>query len=56
MSESASPIRHQADLESLLRERIAAGLSGEVSAKSLAAILEEEMLSPIPDDWQPKQV
>jgi hypothetical protein len=37
---------HKADLEGLLRERIAASLAGDLSSKSLAVIVEEEMLSP----------
>ncbi len=42
------------DLTNLLRERIAAGLSGEVSAKSVAAIVEEEMRSTISGDRLPQ--
>jgi hypothetical protein len=56
MQESASQPGHHADLDSLLRERIAAGLAGDVSSKSLAAIVEEEMLRPISDDGHPGQV
>jgi hypothetical protein len=55
LPENASPVRLKAHLESLLRKRIAAGLFGEVSSKSLAAIVEEEMLSPMPDDGCPEQ-
>lgn len=50
MPDSVPQNGHQADLESLLQERIAAGLTGDVSSKSLAAIVEEEMLSAISDD------
>jgi hypothetical protein len=53
MPESALQNGHQADLESLLRERIAAGLAGDVRSKGLAAIVEEEMLRPISDDKRP---
>jgi hypothetical protein len=56
MPESASQNAHQADLESLLRERIAAGLAGDVSSRSLAAIATEETRSPIFDDGLPKRV
>lgn len=56
MSKSASPVRLQADLESLLRGRIALGLAGDLSSKSLAAIVQEEMLLPIPGDGRPEQV
>jgi hypothetical protein len=56
MSESAPPVGHQVEFESLLRERIAAGLADEVSPKSVAAIVEEEMLSPISEDGRPKRV
>ena len=53
---SVSPNRHQADLDRLLKERIAAGLAGDLSSKSLTDIVEEEMLSPITDDRLPGQV
>lgn len=56
MSDSVSQNGHQAHLDCLLQERIAAGLAGDLSSKSFAAIVEEEMLLPIPDDWRPKQV
>jgi len=50
MPDSASKNAHQADLDCLLRERIASGLAGALSSKSITAIVEEEMLSRIPDD------
>jgi hypothetical protein len=47
---------HQADLDHLLRERIAVGLAGDESSKGLAAIVEEELLSSNSDDGRPAQV
>ena len=47
---------HQADLDHLLRERIAVGLAGDVSSKGFAAIVEEKLLSLISDDARPGQV
>jgi hypothetical protein len=55
MSESLFPNGQPTDLASLLRERIAAGLAGDVSSKSLAAIATEEMRSPNSDDGRPKR-
>lgn len=55
LPKSVSQNEYQAGLESLLQERIAAGLAGEVSSKSLAAIVKVEMLSPISDDERLKR-
>jgi hypothetical protein len=46
LPKSVSQNEYQASLESLLQERIAACLAGEVSSKSLAALVEEEILPP----------
>jgi len=56
MPESWFPNEQPTDLADLLLERIAAGLAGEVSGKSVAAIVEEEMRSPIFEDGRPKRV
>jgi hypothetical protein len=56
MPESLFSNGQPTDLADLLLERIAAGLAGEVSAKSVDAIVEEEMRSPISDDGRSKQV